>query len=349
MNKDIYPHFSKLPPWTPSAASFFLQPQWFALFERCIGGEAQAQWLTTQQGEQLQSLPMLARQNGGYRSLHSMSNFYSPEFTLLTETACTAASLNQFVGQFAAELKQYDSIHLLPLKPDQAQLWQQALSGLGFHCHPYQHSTNWYQSQIQSVQQYWQQRPSRLLHTLERKGGKIRRNPEYQLQIFSQGSRDELIQALIHYHHCYRNSWKNIEPNPGFIDAIAEYAWQQGQLRLGLVFYQQQPVAAQLWFVRDGIASIFKLAHHQDFTRHSVGSVLTAALVDHVIAQDNIHYLDFLTGDDDYKKDWMDQQQPLYGLQASNLARWRGQLSALHNLLSVLTKPVRKDLLAGLK
>ena len=84
----------------------------------------------------------------------------------------------------------------------------------------------------------------------------------------------------------------------------------------------------------DKTAAIFKLAYNKDFTRFSPGTVLTAALLEHVICRDNVNTVDFLTGNDDYKKDWMSAKQPLYGIQLCNKRTWRGKLRSLANYVA---------------
>lgn len=51
-------------------------------------------------------------------------------------------------------------------------------------------------------------------------------------------------------------------------------------------------------------ASIYKLAYQDKFADLSVGSILTARLMQHVIDIDGVTHVDYLTGDDAYKRDW---------------------------------------------
>ncbi len=46
----------------------------------------------------------------------------------------------------------------------------------------------------------------------------------------------------------------------------------------------------------------------------SAGTTLTAALFAHVIDRDRVELVDFGTGDDPYKRDWMEQVRPRYRL-----------------------------------
>ncbi|WP_306519019.1 GNAT family N-acetyltransferase [Rheinheimera sp.] len=319
--------------------SFFAQAEWFYRFEQAIANTGEPRWFI-QQPTQDQTLcfPALAlpAKKGQGRQLQGMSNYYSPYFDLMAKAPYSEQQLVDFFAAFRHELKTYDTLNIVPCLADKAELWCKALRQIGFHSHIYQHSTNWYHPDIKDLDDFWAKRPSRLRHTLQRKKEKTLHSGQYSCHIFSTGSRQQLWQFLIDYHHCYRNSWKNVEPNPGFIDAIAELAWQQGKLRLGIVYHLDKPVAAQIWFSEGSTASIFKLAHDKAYTKHSVGTVLTSVLAEHVISQDKISCLDFLTGDDDYKQDWMTHKRPLYGVQSCNLTSMYGLSAALRNEFSKL-------------
>ena len=72
--------------------------------------------------------------------------------------------------------------------------------------------------------------------------------------------------------------------------------------------------AAQFWTVEHGSAFIHKLAYDQDHAKLSAGTTLSAALFAHVIDTDKVALVDFGTGEDGYKRDWMDTERPRYRL-----------------------------------
>jgi CelD/BcsL family acetyltransferase involved in cellulose biosynthesis len=73
-------------------------------------------------------------------------------------------------------------------------------------------------------------------------------------------------------------------------------------------------VAAQFWTVEAGTAFIHKLAHREEAKPLSAGTTLTAALFEHVIDRDKVDVVDFGTGNDPYKRDWMEDVRPRYRL-----------------------------------
>jgi len=59
-------------------------------------------------------------------------------------------------------------------------------------------------------------------------------------------------------------------------------------------------------------ASIFRLAYDEEWKRYSPGSILTAYLMRHVINIDKVEEIDFLTGNEPYKQDWMTERRERY-------------------------------------
>lgn len=159
-----------------------------------------------------------------------------------------------------------------------------------------------------SYADYLASRPGQLRTTLKRKGGKVE-TPIYQ-QFDAQSWQD--------YETVYRSSWKPSEGSPAFLRRFAEAEGAAGRLRLGIARHEGAPVAAQLWTVENGIAYIHKLAHTEESKPLSPGTTLSAALFAQVIDLDRVELVDFGTGDDGYKRDWMEAVRPRYRLDMFN-------------------------------
>lgn len=153
---------------------------------------------------------------------------------------------------------------------------------------------------------YLATRPGQLRATLKRKSA--RTACEVQTAFSSE--------AWASYEAVYAASWKGEEGSPAFLHEFAEAEGAAGRLRLGIGRIDGEPVAAQLWTVEGGTAFIHKLAYREDARAHSPGTALTAALMAHVIDLDRVDLVDFGTGDDPYKRDWMEQARPRYRLSA---------------------------------
>jgi hypothetical protein len=149
-------------------------------------------------------------------------------------------------------------------------------------------------------------RPSRVRNTIARKARKLEREHGYSIRLFQD---TDLPQALRDYDTVYQKSWKANELYGQFIEGLAETLSTAGWLRLAVLYAAQEPIAAQFWFVAYGKASIFKLVYDQEWKHYSPGSVLTSYLMQHVIDIDKVTEIDFLTGNDAYKLDWMTERR----------------------------------------
>lgn len=151
-------------------------------------------------------------------------------------------------------------------------------------------------------------RPGKLRTTLKRKSGKV---ATQILTCFD-------AKAWADYENIYAESWKPEEGSPAFLRAFAEVEGAAGRLRLGIARpaddAQGPAIAAQMWTVEGGTAFIHKLAHRESAKPLSPGSILSAALFRHVIDIDKVDLVDFGTGDDPYKRDWMEARRTRYRL-----------------------------------
>jgi CelD/BcsL family acetyltransferase involved in cellulose biosynthesis len=105
-----------------------------------------------------------------------------------------------------------------------------------------------------------------------------------------------------------------------------------GALRLGIIYIDGEPAAAQLWIVHNGCALIYKLAYDERFADLSVGTILSAALFQHALDVDKVAVVDYLSGDDAYKKDWMSARRERWGILALNPRSLHGALAIARHI-----------------
>ncbi len=170
---------------------------------------------------------------------------------------------------------------------------------------------------------WWDSRPGALKNTVKRKAKK----GVVDIALLTAFDPD----AWAAYEEIYAASWKPEEGDPALLRAFAEAESARGTFRMGLARIEGAPVAAQYWTVEDGTAFIHKLAHVEDSLKASPGTLLSAALFRHVIAVDRVARVDFGTGNDAYKRDWMNRHEPLWHIEAFNpsrIAAWGPALKA---------------------
>ncbi|HTM95658.1 MAG TPA: GNAT family N-acetyltransferase [Croceibacterium sp.] len=272
---------------------------WFALLEQ-VGGKTPLVALARNDAEFV-ALPLM-RENG---SLEPLANWYS-----FTWRPLASAREPALLEALARDLKGRSGRVTLSALPDEdgsATAMQKAFCAVGWatileHCD----NNHVLPVEGRSYAEYLAGRPGQLRTTLKRKTKHV----ETEILTYFEPS------VWQSYETIYGNSWKPEEGAPAMLRAFAEQEGAAGRLRLGIARHQGDPVAAQLWTVENGVAYIHKLAHLEEAKPLSAGTVLTAALMEHTIARDRVTLVDFGTGDDGYKRDWMEAVRPRYRLTA---------------------------------
>jgi CelD/BcsL family acetyltransferase involved in cellulose biosynthesis len=196
---------------------------------------------------------------------------------------------------------------------------------------------NWYlEVKNRSYREYHDALPSRLRNTIRRKSERLAKTGRLRIEIVTND--DHLSGTIAAFEQIYNSSWKSPEPYPQFIPGLIRICAEGGWLRMGIAYIDDKPAAAQFWIVYQGVASIYKLAYDEKFSAESVGSILTAQLMQHVIDIDKVRQVDFLSGDDSYKKDWMSHRRERRGIIAYNLRTAHGLLGALRHMGGALWK-----------
>ncbi len=251
-------------------------------------------------------LPLM--ESAGSKTWYSLRHGFTPLYSLLLADddqervlSCLAQALSQL------PLK---GLLLEPVADDDGKIngLKRFLETAGFSCEHIFRLYNWtYRLQGQSYAEYMAGRPAQLRNTISRKQRKLEREHGYKIRLFIG---DEVLRGMPDYYVVYNASWKQNEiSNAGFQDCFVEDFSRVGWSRLAILYIKGQPVAAQLWFVRHGKASIYRLAYDKAWRQYSTGSILTSFLMEYVIDTDRVEEIDFLTGNDAYKQDWMSERR----------------------------------------
>nr|WP_145544885.1 GNAT family N-acetyltransferase [Variovorax boronicumulans] len=272
-------------------------------------------------------VPMAQRR--GHPGLRSLSNYYSSLFGAVGDV--DDAGLWLLAARALRGHAHGAMLDFMPLARDAAFVTQaqSALRNVGYAIGSYHAFGNWYLPCAGlSYEDYVQSLPSKLRNLLSRAQRRLARTGNAQLTIHTGPPGPELEQAIADFTQVYASSWKQPEPCEDFVPGLVRLAATAGWLRLGILHVAGKPVAAQLWMVVGGKANIYKLAYVQGFERLSPGTVLTAALMARVLDVDRVAEVDYLTGDDAYKRDWMRERRERIGLLAFDLKRWHGLAGA---------------------
>lgn len=280
--------------------------------------------LLSMSGQEVGSLHLMRPH--GQRLIKSVDTYYSPMFGPVWRHQSSELVRWLDVAALIKQLPYAEVLRLQPLESDSpfCQNMLQALRAMGYAVDRYFCFGNWYEPiGGRAFSEYWLQRPSRLRNTVERAHRRLDQTHNWRTEVLTDGG-PALAQAIEAFQTVYARSWKQPEPCPAFMPGLMRMGASMGALRLGQLWLDGKVVASQVWLVHGGKACIYKLAYVPGREKLSLGSVLTAALMQHVIDVDKVSEVDYLMGDDAYKQDWVTHRRERVGLIAFDCWRWRG-------------------------
>jgi CelD/BcsL family acetyltransferase involved in cellulose biosynthesis len=273
----------------------------------------------------------------GARSFSSLSNYYTLRYAPIVGGGAAGTALAALIAGLRARRPRYAVLHFEPLAADAALSddLAAALRGAGLVTRRYFRFGNWYDdTRGLSFRDYLADRPPALRNTFRRNGARLARAGALHLAVVR--DRAGLGHALARYEQVYAASWKPSEPYPAFIRRLAASVADAGALRLALLHLDDRPIAAQLWIVWQGTATLYKLAHDRGYDALSPGTVLTMRMLERLLDAEHVAELDLGAGDDPYKRLWATQRRARVGLVAFDPLTLRGAAGALRHLPGAL-------------
>jgi hypothetical protein len=317
--------------------NFFLTRQWFHNFVQTAMAPEDRVRIYAATDAQAEPAGMLlmrsschSKNSSTLRKLESLSNYYSCFYAPHMASSRTdfRDGLRALVKEIGQEKPRWDAVEVKPLDVESREFSELADSfkAAGFLVQTYFSFGNWYLPvNGRTFAQYAESLPSVLRNTLSRKRKKLEKTGRAKIEIVTAGP--GLDAAIDAYMKVYLSSWKQPEPYPQFVPGLIRTCSEMGTLRLGIIYVDGEPAAAQLWIVHQGNALIYKLAYDERFADLSVGTILSATLFEHALDVDKVAEVDYLSGDDAYKKDWMSQRRERWGILALNPRTPRGVLA----------------------
>lgn len=282
---------------------------------------------------------ILPLKNGVNNDWYALGHLYTWLYTLLVDKE---AAHNRVIKCLAMGISR-SSCQLLRLEPvaendNHIQRLQLELEALGFYCNRQYKFYNWFHPVSENtIADYMAGRPSRVQNTIARKQRKLAREHSYRFVIYNT---DDLAKGLADYNIVYSASWKAKELFDDIIERLVHAFAEKGWLRLGVLYIDEKPAAAQLWFVVHPRANIFKLAYDEKWKQYSPGSILIRHMMEYVIEIDKVQELDFLMGNDNYKQDWMTERRERWGLYCAKQKKPDIQDNGIFGFLKGLFRPL---------
>jgi Acetyltransferase (GNAT) domain len=270
--------------------------------------------------------------------LESLGNYYT---TLYAPALADTAARDDVVALLDAIIDSHRPLASLRLQPMDHEsrgyrllleaARRRGLVPFEFYCH-----VNWFLRGHVDWPTYLTQRTAKMRSNIKRAQKKFEHDGGSVEVITAAADMPRGMQA---YQQVYQSSWKQAEPHPEFITGLAEAFAYQGWTRVGVAWLQGRPIAAQLWFVANGRAEIYKVAYDEAYKDYSPGTVLMARLAQDAMQDDRVHEVDFLVGDDEYKRIWMSERRERRGIVAYNPRTLAGATGAL---LEALKRRVKR-------
>ena len=347
----IDPDFTRLPEPASSLLlaaaerSFFNHPCWYDALARSIVEPGGRTRLYVADGTGVSIGLVAAMPRAGTRRLRSLTNYYSCEHALLFGDlpGDPTAAIGELVGQIAAERPRWNAIAISTLDPRDScyVILADAMRAAGYDVETYFEFGTWYENTAGlSFADYIAQRPSAMLATWRRKMRKGEESGGLGFRLYN--DLVDVESGIASYETVYRASWKQAEPYPRFIPDLVRASAMLGALRLGILHLGDKPVAAQIWILWRGRATVFKLAHDQRHDDLSPGTLLSMRMMEQVLEIDRPSEISFGRGDDAYKKLWASKRRERWGLVAADPRTMRGLALAAGQKARRLLRPSRQ-------
>jgi CelD/BcsL family acetyltransferase involved in cellulose biosynthesis len=354
LNITIFDGVDKLPPAcidlmkVAGEACFFQSPGWFKTLE--ANGLTPSQRpryyvVSAKDGAPLGILPMMSDSATPFlkpRVLKSLSSFYTMDFAPILSPAHNAETLEFLARTLSAEKPAFDiiDIHMLTRGTPLCAGLEAAFAKTGRQTDNYFEFDNWvHEMGGQSAADYYEARPSRLKNTIRRKRKKF--EEAHKLSFLLVNGPENLEKAIADYQLIYDKSWKEGESFQGFIPALMRLCASLRILRLGVIYADDKPVAAQFWMIYGKTAMIYKLAYDEDYANLSAGSILSKYMMDQAIDADRVQMLDYGLGNDGYKRDWMTIRRQKIGILLFNRTI-SGLAAAAHHFIGKKIRQIMK-------
>jgi CelD/BcsL family acetyltransferase involved in cellulose biosynthesis len=326
-----------------SKRSVFLSFPWFRNFEENILARSEESLIYGVEGGEVHPKPLAAlvlhcshQHRGILRPsiMEGLSNYYTTYFgPAMADDTMAGKAVRSLTNALWRDRQYWDVINLRPLDRESSafKYFVQSFRELGVPVQTYFCFGNWYLDvRGRNHAEYFKSLPSVLRKNIPYETRKLERRGSVRFKLII--GMDGLEKSLDDFEKVYNSSWRIPEPYPNFIRGLARAAALQGWLRLGVLYLDDEPAAAQLWLVHARVASIYKICYQERFGSLSVGKILTNRLIQHAIDVDKVSVVDYLSGDDAYKKDWMSHRRELWGLMAFNPNNLRGLSVAIRHI-----------------
>jgi CelD/BcsL family acetyltransferase involved in cellulose biosynthesis len=342
---EVFASVAALPPealaLVDDAAGFFAGRVWWdVVLAHALPAGAEALFVAIRSSGRIEALLPMVREAGRLSSLTTPYTCeYIPLFVPGLDSAARIAAWVVFSGFCRSSgIVRMDA---LPAEWEGLVDFEAGVRRAGLLVLRFDHFGNWYED-VGGLD--WSAfllgRAGALRETIKRRLRRAERLPGARFELFSRP--EQMDRAADAFESVYRRSWKEAEPFPTFNVALMRAMAEIGLLRFGVWSVGPEPVAVQVWVVKDGQALVLKLAHDEAFKAHSPGTVLTALMLRHLLDEEHVARIDFGRGDDAYKQGWATGRRQRIGVLLVNPWRAAGAAALLRHVAGRVRAAMRR-------
>jgi len=302
----------------------FLCFDWFRLWLQHFLEDSELSVFLLYEGDNLVAVAPFLRTKGKFkgfkvRKIDLIGNVYSPfRFFSFNESGDEqrVTSLALILDFLVKADKHWDIIDFYSIPEERncfITLKKAAVKACLAH-HEYLAFGDWFVDNIRcSGEEYFSKLPKKIRKDVSYCHRRLEKMGNLEFKVIKKGHNLDDYMDL--YYQVYSKSWQQKEGvGPTFHRDLANMLVQHGWLRLGFLFLDGAALAAQFWLTCDGTSYILKTVYDQDYKKYSPGKVLTAEMMKYVIDVDRVTLIDYVQGDEPYKKDWTPERRERRGL-----------------------------------
>ncbi len=249
-------------------------------------------------------------------------NVYMPIKSIITNASSEdmPGLIRAFIDYLHKSVDEWDIIDFddLPAEESWVEAFCAEIKRPTFKTKSYDCFGNWYSDEINgSSKDYMDKRSKNFRASIKKNYKKLQQSGEVVFKLVT-GEHD-CPDYFTLYNEVYSRSWKKEERvGRTFFPEMVRYAERNGWLRVGLLFLDGTPVGAGFAIVTGGRAYFEKIAYDEKYKGFGAGSVCLYEMIRHVIDVDSVSTIDFLRGDDEYKRHWVDKRRVRKGIMIYN-------------------------------
>ena len=306
----------------------FLSFEWFEIWLKHFLEDNKLLILLLYKNDELVTIAPFLRKEEKFkginvRKIEFIGNLYSPIQTFFFQETNNELKEKQIdiVLQFLRQINNsWDVIdlHSVPVENGTFNLIQKAVSKIDFRTVENTCFYNWYSDGISYTSDlYFENRSRNLRASIKKNLKKAKDAGDLKFNIIKNSK--DLNKYIDLFFEIYQKSWKQKERfGPNFLSDWIRIISQKGWLRFGIVLLDDSPISSGFATVCNGHAYLQKSAYDSNYSSLGPGSIWLSGMIKYVIDIDSVSEIDFLKGNEEYKKLWAEKMRERKGIYIFN-------------------------------